>query len=417
MGFIGETGNHLLRNEAVAVAPLPFSDVSFPPFLEGGGVLQGYERVDIHSLVMQLQEADELVNARVTMLPPRTKLDVMEALSQAKEEGKLQEETSLGTHSDVVTAFSTAWPMVEKDMIVMVKQKEELPEDTQIASVVVNEAQRSMALIAERYYADIGKYFLRRVGNEERAHDLTQDLFRKVWEKIGKYQDKGLPFSAWVYRMAHNHLIDEIRGNKKRNGDVSLDNAPEISHDTSGITHAEDRAVLGPALARLTAEQRQTVELRFLEGCTTAETAARMGKTEEAVKKLQARGLANLRRLLGGRKAMSEGKKGVVFAALLPTRVPERLSVVPSIKMVGAEEYVKTGAYTARTRRKVEKPTKQLSEGQLSTLGGITRILDQNPQLRIIQTTSEKSALHDPAVKEALQKRNITVVFERLERQ
>jgi RNA polymerase sigma-70 factor, ECF subfamily len=124
-------------------------------------------------------------------------------------------------------------------------------------------------------------------------------VFLKVLERIGSYQFRGLPFSAWLYRIARNHMIDHLRA-RPRQIVSSLDAAPEIPEKRAEqvMDRSLDRHELTYALNRLTSDQRQVVTLRFLDGFTTAETAEIMGKTEDAVKKLQARGLVQLRRII-----------------------------------------------------------------------------------------------------------------------
>jgi RNA polymerase sigma-70 factor (ECF subfamily) len=118
-----------------------------------------------------------------------------------------------------------------------------------------------------------------------------------VYEKIDAFQPQGAPLSAWVFRIAHNKLIDSVR-RKPKQSHVTLDDAPEISSGPvfGGIGQRVAMEQIKTGLARLTAEQRQVIELRFLEGKSLAETAAVVNRNEDAVKKLQARGLAALRR-------------------------------------------------------------------------------------------------------------------------
>jgi RNA polymerase sigma-70 factor (ECF subfamily) len=131
------------------------------------------------------------------------------------------------------------------------------------------------------------------------AEDLTAGLFLKVIEKLHRYQDQGVPFTSWVYRLAHNHLIDYFRTQPKM-GYVLLDDGDHLvapgAEDALG--EALTRHEITRALNALTAEQRSVVTLRFLQGLNIVETAARVGRSEDAVKKLQARGLAALRRAL-----------------------------------------------------------------------------------------------------------------------
>lgn len=136
-------------------------------------------------------------------------------------------------------------------------------------------------------------------GHAQEAEDLTADVFIKVFEKIGSYQFRGVPFTAWLFRIAHNHLIDHVRS-CPRQPLVPLEAIAELK-ETATLQELDRRLTieqLTSALAQLTSEQRQVVILRFIEGLSIADTAQAMGKTEDAVKKLQARGLASLKRVL-----------------------------------------------------------------------------------------------------------------------
>ena len=152
----------------------------------------------------------------------------------------------------------------------------------------------------EQFAPEIFRYLLRHLnGRRESAEDLTEEVFLKVLERLGSYQFRGLPFSAWLYRIARNHMIDHLRS-RPRQIISSLDAAPEIPEKRAEqvMDRSLDRHELTYALERLTSDQRHVVTLRFLDGFTTAETAEIMGKTEDAVKKLQARGLVQLRRII-----------------------------------------------------------------------------------------------------------------------
>ena len=184
----------------------------------------------------------------------------------------------------------------------------------QVGELVARAQQGDSQAFADLYeqYSPVVYRFLRRRldGSDEVVQDLTADVFVKVYEKLDRYVERGLPFTAWLYRIAHNHLVDYLR-TLPRYTASSLDESVEVAehHSSSAFGRVLDRETLEPALARLTAEQRQTVELRFLEGLSVAETAARMGRSDEAVKKLQARALANLRRALAPSQAATrEGR-------------------------------------------------------------------------------------------------------------
>jgi len=156
----------------------------------------------------------------------------------------------------------------------------------------------AFGVLYEHYSPLIYRFLRRRLdGSDEAVEDLTEDVFVKVYKKLDRYEERGLPFTAWLYRIAHNHLVDYLRA-QPRTATCSFDNITGIAepHTTSGYGRVLDRAALEPALATLTAEQREAVQLRFLEGLSVSDTAAQMDRSEDAVKKLQARALSNLRR-------------------------------------------------------------------------------------------------------------------------
>lgn len=160
--------------------------------------------------------------------------------------------------------------------------------------------QTAFASLYEQYSPLVYRFLRRRLdGADEVVEDLTEDVFVKVYEKLDRYVERGLPFTAWLYRIAHNHLVDHLRSLPRMSAS-SLDAVAEMPERSASSEFSQvlDRQALAPALARLTPEQRQAIELRFMEGMSVAEAAATMGRSDEAVKKLQARALANMRRYL-----------------------------------------------------------------------------------------------------------------------
>src|SRR4051812_23034408 len=162
----------------------------------------------------------------------------------------------------------------------------------QAAELVARAQQGDSSAFAELYeeYSPLIYRFLRRRmdGSDEVVEDLTEDVFVKLYEKLDRYVDRGVPFTAWLYRMAHNCMIDYVR-KLPRFSEQPLEAVADVPEHSGGWEYGQvlDRQAIEPALARLTPEQRQTVELRFLSGLNVAETAAAMGRSEDAVKKLQ----------------------------------------------------------------------------------------------------------------------------------
>jgi RNA polymerase sigma-70 factor, ECF subfamily len=149
-----------------------------------------------------------------------------------------------------------------------------------------------------RYSPRVMGYLVQRLsGSVEEAEDLAADVFTRVYQKIDTFQPQGAPFSAWVIRIAHNQLIDSVRRRSKL-VQVTLEDAPEIASGPvfSDVDQGFVFEQIEAGLERLTFEQRQVIVLRFQAGMSLAETAAAVGRNVDAVKKLQARGLASLRR-------------------------------------------------------------------------------------------------------------------------
>jgi RNA polymerase sigma-70 factor (ECF subfamily) len=136
-------------------------------------------------------------------------------------------------------------------------------------------------------------------GRADLAEDLSADVFLKALEKLHSYQFSGVPFSAWLYRIAHNHFIDHLRTQPKKQ-DLPLDQCKTV--DDPAAEKALDEALIHQQLPRafegLTREQRRVIEYRFLQDRSIADTAGLMGKPGDAIKQLQVRALRKMRRAL-----------------------------------------------------------------------------------------------------------------------
>jgi RNA polymerase sigma-70 factor (ECF subfamily) len=136
-------------------------------------------------------------------------------------------------------------------------------------------------------------------GQPQQAEDLTADVFVRALVGLGRYERRGRPFRAWLFRIGHNLLMDHYRS--LRRAPLLMLHSPEHLPEPAAegaLRDVADRHDLKKALRRLTQEQQVVLQLRFLHGLSVTETAAEMDKTEQAVKKLQARGLEAMRRVL-----------------------------------------------------------------------------------------------------------------------
>lgn len=150
-----------------------------------------------------------------------------------------------------------------------------------------------------RHRATIARYVAARIHDASDSEDLTEAIFESAWRAMGRYREQGVPFLAWLYRLAHNRVVDHYRA---RRPTVTL--IPEVheSIEDSGapLELNIDSADLLNALNGLTDDQRAVIIFRFVQGMSGREVAQAIGKREDAVRALQFRALATLRRILAG---------------------------------------------------------------------------------------------------------------------
>jgi len=168
--------------------------------------------------------------------------------------------------------------------------------------VLVERAQRGDRAALEELYLlhfdRIYSYLHLSVGNRHDAEDLTTQTFLRMLEAIGRFRWQAAPFSAWLFRIAHNLAMDHFRARRRVQPEEEVPEPPGAEE-----LSAEDQALdsLGQAgmlelIEGLSAEQRQVLTLKFLFGFANGEVAGILGKTEGAVKSLQHRALASLQK-------------------------------------------------------------------------------------------------------------------------
>ncbi len=151
----------------------------------------------------------------------------------------------------------------------------------------------------ERYLGTIYRYVLYRVSDVAEAEDLTETTFLKAWQGLADYRVRDVPFNAWLYRIAHNVIVDQHRAHKDT---LSLDQHIEIRDESASpedrLGWHESVESLTLALQQLPPAYQQVLALRFISGLSHAETGRVLGRSEEAVRVLQHRALSALRTLL-----------------------------------------------------------------------------------------------------------------------
>ena len=159
--------------------------------------------------------------------------------------------------------------------------------------------EATLASLYDEYYGKIARYIFVRLGDRAEAEDLAGEVFLKALESLDSYKDRGLPMQAWLFKIAHNLLMDYFRKAAKRKT-ISLDTVQvgvESNLQAMAETNIEFERVT-KVLDQLTPAQRQVIELRFFGGLNSEEAGQVLNKSSGAVREMQSAAIGRLRKLL-----------------------------------------------------------------------------------------------------------------------
>jgi RNA polymerase sigma-70 factor (ECF subfamily) len=162
---------------------------------------------------------------------------------------------------------------------------------------LVESAQRDPRRFAELYARHVDRVYAfvaRRVPARSDAQDLTSEVFQHALANLERFEWRGVPFAAWLYRIAANAVADHYQRRAREQG-AALDDAGGEDADALAV---ERRALIYRAVRTLPDDQRRVIELRFAGERSIAEIAQALGRSEGAVKQLQLRAMQSLRRRL-----------------------------------------------------------------------------------------------------------------------
>jgi|ERR1041385_1475796 RNA polymerase sigma-70 factor (ECF subfamily) len=160
--------------------------------------------------------------------------------------------------------------------------------------LLIEAAQRDPSRFADLYeehFERVYAYVVRRVCDRSEAQDITADVFQQALANIGRFEWRGAPFAAWLYRIAANAVADHFQRKSRQ----SSAPPPSQSSTDEDYEDVERRAALFRLVNRLPPDQRRVIAMRFGEEKSIREIAQEIGRSEGAVKQLQWRGLQSLR--------------------------------------------------------------------------------------------------------------------------
>jgi RNA polymerase sigma-70 factor (ECF subfamily) len=166
----------------------------------------------------------------------------------------------------------------------------------------VNGNQAAFTQLYNQNFDRIHRYIYIKVRDRAEAEDLTQDVFIRALESIGTYKWRDLPFAAWLFKIAHNRVIDHVRKQSKEKRAPLEEAYTKSVEDPIQMTERDYEVYqLKVALEQLPEAQRDVATLRFIAQLSIAEVARTLGKSEGTVKALQFNATASLRKVLHGK--------------------------------------------------------------------------------------------------------------------
>jgi RNA polymerase sigma-70 factor (ECF subfamily) len=191
-------------------------------------------------------------------------------------------------------------------MVVRAPASRRSPEQAE-ERLLVEAAQKDPTQFGELYEINFERVYgfvARRVCDRDAAEDLTSEVFHKALANLRRFEWRGVPFAAWLLRIAVNAIADRAQ---RVGRELAVDDPPELSAEASALVDLEEvehRARLFRLVEQLPEHQRRVIAMRFAEEKSIREIAEALGRTEGAVKQLQFRGLQSLRAQINSEKPL-----------------------------------------------------------------------------------------------------------------
>jgi RNA polymerase sigma-70 factor (ECF subfamily) len=174
-------------------------------------------------------------------------------------------------------------------------------DERQLVAEARKGSKSAISLLYRTYIQRVFRYVSYRVDSDAVAEDVTAEVFLRMVQYLPQYRDTGVPFSAWLYRIAASQIADYHRQNKRIiDTEISDQHAGE-DHDLLGsMIQEEERMMLRQAIQLLTEDQQTLLILRYMQRMSHQEVAVILNKSESAIRVMQHRALQALAQYLGG---------------------------------------------------------------------------------------------------------------------
>ncbi len=161
-----------------------------------------------------------------------------------------------------------------------------------------NGESQAFGILYDAYQPQIYRFVYIKVSHKEEAEDITHQVFLNAWRKIDEYDERGFPFSSWLYRIARNQVIDHYRAKKEV---VEIDILEETELELDIVEEADTKIATEKLMAligKLSPVEQDVLILRFVEEKTHEEVGKAVGKTPLAVRLIQHRAIKRLKNIL-----------------------------------------------------------------------------------------------------------------------
>lgn len=159
--------------------------------------------------------------------------------------------------------------------------------------------EAALAALYDEYYDKIVRYIFVRIGDRAEAEDLGGEVFLKALQSLDSYKERGIPMHAWLFKIAHNLVVDYLRrAAKRKTVPINTIQVPAEENPQTVVEAKMELERVTKALDQLTPAQRQVIELRFFGGLTSEEAGRVLNKSSGAIREMQSSGIKKLRVLL-----------------------------------------------------------------------------------------------------------------------